>query len=192
MSFRGKLPLFLDDSEGIPPVFPTLRYLSMTDFPDYPANLFERLAIQAPNLTHLYLMPLRSCTTLQRDLQHALPKPEREGRQRQPGYSLLEHNPASSAKLPPSIERVVIQPADEANSFSWSSYGRSHFANSLFKNMPTARQLTPEQARQRWVDAGDAKTLVWMPSSHFGYHHMPAAEILKSTTRTVTYEHFDA
>lgn len=198
LSLYGNLPLFLDDSEGpTPPVFPTLRYLSMAGFSDYPANLFERLAIQAPNLTHLYLMPSRPIPGLQQDFQSTF-STNSDSHQRD--YSLNSNTKSPKLRLPwQSIQLVYIQAAEQSKGHVSSSYLRWRNDNVAPSMRPTTMvgtmfgrigdTFTAEAARKQWIDAEDERSFIPMRCLSCKPPIVPArVQIFTSTTKTVTYD----
>jgi len=207
MSMYGLCPLFYDPVENCPelPTYPSLRYLDMSGFGDYPPDFFERIALQTPNITSLFLKPLKSPHHLHSDVESALQQqqPPLE-KQRAVGgrryRALLNNTETSAAKLPSSIERVYIEKAQDAKPLGWPGT-EGHYTSTVqpcqdarlrvnsgaAPAAPTDMEPDPEAARQRWVDAQGAKA--YLPMLTLYKAPMVQAEILTSTT--VTYHRED-
>ncbi|KAF9052324.1 hypothetical protein BDZ89DRAFT_1056682 [Hymenopellis radicata] len=80
------------------PTFPSLRHLRFEEFGDYPIDLFSRITMQAPGLTHLYMKPLRPSRRLYAELEQVL-NPDR--------YPDKE----PSLQFPPTLRNVFVETA---------------------------------------------------------------------------------
>lgn len=86
-------------------MFRSLRHLRFVGFTDYPMDMFEDIEQQAPGLTHLSLLPGQASRHLHLDLEMAL------NISQPPGSSGEDAFPRG--KLPPTLQRVYVQPGPE-------------------------------------------------------------------------------
>jgi hypothetical protein len=82
--------------------YPSLRRLTFMGFSDHPLDLFEDIAFQAPNLTHLSFFPSQPSRNLHGDLCDALNIPTKSS------YVVQEVHAVGT--LPASVVRVEVQP----------------------------------------------------------------------------------
>jgi len=80
--------------------YPSLRHLTFMGFSDHPLDLFEDIAFQAPNLTHLSFFPSQPSRNLHGDLCNALNIPTKN----------VVQEVHAVGTLPASIVRVEVQP----------------------------------------------------------------------------------
>ncbi|KAG7444346.1 uncharacterized protein BT62DRAFT_934012 [Guyanagaster necrorhizus] len=132
LSFRGPFPVYISENKE-PPVFPRLRYLHYEDFGDYPADLFSRLAHQAPSLTDLYLKPTRPSRRLYAELEKSLSRAKDE-------YP----RPCMRMDFPLSVRRVHIEVGPEVFSVT--------------KGMMNLHGMTLERLSS--ITCGDTKVVV--------------------------------
>ncbi|EDR14075.1 uncharacterized protein LACBIDRAFT_305493 [Laccaria bicolor S238N-H82] len=83
--------------------YPSLQRLTFVGFSDHPLDLFEDIAFQAPNLTHLSFFPSQPSRHLHEDLCSALNIPTMSDKH------AVQEVPAVGT-LPASIVRVEVQP----------------------------------------------------------------------------------
>ncbi len=98
LTLRGDFPLCLPSLQSRLPTFPRLRHLRFEEFEDYPIDLFSRITMQAPGLTHLYMKPQRPSRRLYAELEQVL-NPDR----------YPEKEP--SLQFPPTLHNVFIETA---------------------------------------------------------------------------------
>jgi hypothetical protein len=187
LTIHGNLPLFLDDLNKVPlpvppPIFPALRYLSFTGFSDHPSHLFEHIALQAPNLTHLILMPTGPTLGLQRDFNSARSKSDSE----QPNSAIYnEGTPRLSWQ---SIERVYIQGANQPSLLQpRKALPRTNRRRTVEAPAGT-NGPTPEAAQKQWIDAQGEKAFIPLRCLLSASPNTPnVAQVFTSTTEIIAH-----